>query len=140
MPKNSVGESFIVVLKSGSEKVARRGGEHQHLPSKIFCHRVPKNSVGESFTVALISATEKVWIRGGGEFQGSPSKTFRLTVPKISVGESFTVALLSCIEKVWIRGGGLSRFSVEIFFVSQCRKITWGIFLVALFSLPTMFG
>ena len=61
-----------------------------------------------------------------GEYQDFQSKIFCLTVPKIFVGESFTAALISGTEKVWIGGGwggeGVSRFSVENFFVSQCRK------------------
>ena len=115
------------------KKLREEGGEHQHLPSKIFCLRVPKNSVGESFTVALIWAAEKVWIRGGGEFQGSPSKTFRLTVPKISVGESFTVALLSCIEKVWIRGGDYQGFPSKFFLSHSAERLRGGSFLLHYF-------
>ncbi len=62
--KNSVGESFIVVLISGIEKVWSRGGEgweYQVFPLKIFCLTVPKISIGESFSVALIFGEE-----GGG--------------------------------------------------------------------------
>ncbi len=58
MPKISVGESFIVALNSGTEKIWTRGGEYQDFPSKIFCLTVPKISVGESFTVALIFGEE----------------------------------------------------------------------------------
>ena len=108
MPKNSVGESFIVALNSGTEKVWRRGGggeEHQHLPSKNFCLREPKNSVGESCTVALISGIEKVWIRRRGVSRFS-IENFCLTVPKNFVGESFTVALISSSVKVYGQQGG----------------------------------
>ena len=90
MPKISVGDSFIVALILGTEKVWswRRGGrEYQDFPSKIFCLTVLKISVGESFSVALISGSEKVYGQeGGGEYQDFPSKCFCLTVPKISVG------------------------------------------------------
>ncbi len=58
VPKISLGESFIVALVWGTEKVWRRGAEHQDFPSKKFCLTVPKTSVGESFTVALISGEE----------------------------------------------------------------------------------
>ena len=88
MPKNSVGETFIVALISDTGKVCRRRGEYQDFPSKVFCLTVPKISVVESFTVALVLGIEKVWIRGGGggEYQDFLSKSFCLTVPKISVG------------------------------------------------------
>ena len=127
MPKIFVGESFIVSLFSGIEKVWRRGG-YQDFTSKIFCVTVPKISVGESFTVALISGSEKVWI-GGGEYQDFPSKVFCLTVPKTSLGESFTVALISGIEKVWIRerGGGVSRFSLENFLPHSAENFRRGV-------------
>ncbi len=59
--KFSVGESFIVALISGIEKVWRRGGEYQGFPSKIFCLTASNFSVEESFTVALIFGK-----RGGG--------------------------------------------------------------------------
>ena len=100
-----------------------RGGEYQDFPWKSFCLTVPKRFVGQFLTVAIISGIEKVWIRGGGGHQVFPSKIFCLTVPKNFVGQSFTVSIISGIEKVWIRGGA-SRFSVENFFVSQCRKIS----------------
>ena len=99
---------------------------------EIFCLTVPKNLVGEPFCAAFqkISGSEKVYDKTGGEeFQDISSNIFCLTVPKIFVG-----GILLCfinfgyrsIEKVWIRGGGggVSRFSVEIFFVSQCRNIS----------------
>ena len=101
----------------------KKGEGHQDTPSKIFCLTVPKNFVGQSFTVAIISGIEKIWTRGGEQYQVFPWKSFCLTVPKRFVGQSFTVAIISGIEKVWIRGGA-SRFSVEDFFVSQCRKIS----------------
>ena len=68
MPKISVGESFTVVLISGSEKVWIGGG-YQDFPSTVLCLTVPKFPVGESFTVALISGSEKVYGQeGGGEY------------------------------------------------------------------------
>ena len=86
MPKSHVGESFIVALISGSEKVSGQQGEgeYQDFPLKIFCLTVPKIFVEESFTVAVMSGTGKVWIRRG-EYQDFVSKNF-VTVPKISVG------------------------------------------------------
>ncbi len=117
--KISVGESFIVALFSGIEKVWRRGGggEYQGFPSKIFCLTASNFSVVESFTVALIFGEE------GGGYQNFKSKIFCLTVPtKFSVVESFIVALISCIEKVWRRGGwGYQDFRSKVF-ASQCRR------------------
>ncbi len=56
--KISVGESFIVALISGIEKVWSRGGggrgEYQVFPLKNFCLTVPKISVGESFTCIIL--------------------------------------------------------------------------------------
>ena len=68
VPKISVGESSIVSLISGTEKVWKGGGvvEYQDVPSKFFCLTLPKTSVGESSIVSLISGTEKVRRRGGG--------------------------------------------------------------------------
>ena len=128
-PKLFVEESFAVAVMSGTGNVWIRRGEYQDFPSKIFCLTVPKNFVGECFTVTVMSGTEKVWIRGG-EYHDFPSKIFRLTVRKISVGESFTVALLSVTEKLSIERGGSFKVLRRTFFVSQCRKISWGNLLV----------
>ena len=54
-----------------------------------------------------------------------PLKNFRLTVPKNFVEDPFCVSENFCYRKMLgIREGGVSRFSVEIFFVSQCRKFS----------------
>ena len=47
VPKISVGESSIVALISGTEKVQRRGvAEYHGFPSKLFCLTVPKKFAG----------------------------------------------------------------------------------------------
>ena len=57
-----------------------------------------------------------------GEHQDFPSEFFYLTVPKISAGvESTSVSQVSYIEKTYLQRV-TSLFSVEIFFVPQCRK------------------
>ena len=129
MPKSHVGESFIVALISGSEKVSGQQGEgeYQDFPLKIFCLTVPKIFVEESFTVAVMSGTGSVWIRRR-KYQDFPSKISCLTVPKISAGESFTVASISVPVKVWIRRVGVSRYSVENFFSHSAENFRRGIF------------
>ena len=125
------GEFLSVSIISGIEKFEQEGGggEYQDFPSEIFCLKVSKSSVGEAFTVAIISGVEKIRIRVGGSIKIFRGKLFVSQSRKKFVGASFTVAIFLGVEKVWIRGeggGGASRFSVENFFVSQCRKFKYG--------------
>ena len=46
--------------------VMDKKGDHQKIPSIIFCLTVLKNSVGGSFSVSVSSGTEKIWIKRGG--------------------------------------------------------------------------
>ena len=55
-------------------------------------------------------------------YQYFPSKVFYLTVPKNFIGQPFRVSLKSGIEKLYASEGYVT-FSVEVFFVSQWRKI-----------------
>ena len=103
------------------KSLEKRGGGIKIFRRKFFCVTVPKNSVGEPFIVALISGIEKVWIRGGD--QDFPWKIFLS-----HSAEKFRRRTLYCCinfgyRKSLDKGGG-SRFSVENFFVSQCRKIS----------------
>ncbi len=124
MPKSSVGESFIVALISGTEKVWRRGGEYQGFPSKTFCLTVAtKISLSYSFIVALISDIEKSLDKsGGGGYQKFTSKLFCLTVPKISVGEYFMVDYFRDPKMFGEGGRGSVKKFRQKFFVSQCRR------------------
>ena len=100
--KNSVGESFIAALNSGTEKVWRRGGgggAPTFSVEKFLSQRAEKLRKGILYCCINFGYRKSVDKRGG-EFQDSPSKTFRLTVPKFYVGESFTNALISGSEKV----------------------------------------
>ena len=75
VPKDYVGESFIVALFSGIEKVWIRRGGVSSLSVENFCLTVPKIYVGESFTNAITSGRENFWI-GGGEYQDFPPNIF----------------------------------------------------------------
>ena len=123
--KISVGQSFTVATISGIEKVWIReggGGISRFSVENILSHDA------ENFRRAILQCCINFGCRKSldkkGGHQDFPWKNFCLTVPKRFVGQSFTVAKISGIEKVWIRGGGASRFSVENFFVPQCRKIS----------------
>ncbi len=118
MPKFSVGESFIVALNSGTEKIWTRGGEYQDFPSKFFCLTVPKISVVESFTVALIF----------GEEGGGVSKFYVENFLSHSADEIFRSRILYCCTNFGYResleergGGGYQDFRSKIF-ASQCRR------------------
>ena len=121
MSKISVGESFIVALISGTEKVWRRGRGCIKISSRIFLSHSAENLRRESFTVALISSTEKVWRRGRVGVSRFSVKNFLSHSAENLRWESFTVALFSGTEKVWIEGGSI-KIIRPIFFVSQCRK------------------
>ena len=58
-------------------------------------------------------------------YQDFPSKIFCLTVAKNFVGQPFSVSLISGIEKFYAPEGYVTFFRRN-FFVSQCRKISWG--------------
>ncbi len=116
--KNSVGESFIVALLSGIEKVWRRGG----WVSRISVNNFLSHSADEKFRRRILYCCinfgyrKSLEQRGGGVTRFSV-KNFCLTVPtKISVGESFIVALISGIEKsLEKRGGGYQDFPSKKF-------------------------
>ena len=122
MQKNSVGESFIVALNSGTEKVWRRGGGGAPTSSieNLSFHSA------EKFRRVIIYCCitflyQKTLDERGGEYQGFPSKIFRLTVPKDYVGESSLLHYfhyLKCLDK---RGREIQKLRRNIFF-SQCRK------------------
>ena len=120
-------ESFTVALLSSIEKVWIRGGGGgvSRFSVENFLSPSAENFRGESFTVALISGAGKVWVRRG-EYHDFPSKLFCLTIPKNFGGEPSGVS-----ENFWYRNflcfRGLChdfRFSVKIFFVSQCRNFS----------------
>ena len=122
--KISVGESFIVALILGIEKICIREGEYQDLLSKILRLTVPKNSVGESFTVPLTSGSEKVWIEWGG------GRVSSFTVENIMChsAENFRRGVFYCCISFEYRKSLEKRCSnIKIFrrklFVSRCRKI-----------------
>ena len=122
MPKISVGESSIVSLISGTEKVWKGGGvvEYQDVPSKFFCLTLPKISVGEISIVALISGTGKVWIRRGR------LSSFSVEIFLSQSAKKFCRGIFFCCtdfryRKVW-KGGGSIKMLHRKFFVSQCRK------------------
>ena len=60
-----------------------------------------------------------------GEYQDFPSNIFCLTVPKNFVGEPFNVPLISGNEKFHASEGYVTIFRRK-FFVSQCRKTSYG--------------
>ncbi len=135
--KISVGESFIVALLSGIEKVWRRGGVYQKFPSKILCLTVPtKISVGESFIVALLSGIEKVWRRGG--------EVSRFSVNNFlshSADENFRRRILYCCitfgyrKSLEERGGRYKDFPSTIFCLTVPTKNSVGeSFIVVLIS------
>ena len=84
---------------------------------------MPKVSIGESSGVTLISTIEKVLIRGVGEYQH-----FFVEFFSSHSAESFHRGILWCFINFGYRkcfdkcGKGVSKFAVQFFFVSQCRK------------------
>ena len=120
--KFSVGESSIVALISGTQKFWKGGGGGVSRCSvESFLSHIAENFrrgiLYCCFNFAHRKSLEKRW----AEYQDSTSNFFCLTVPKYFVVEPFSISIISGIEKVSIRGG-VSRFSVEFFFVSHCRK------------------
>ena len=63
-----------------------------------------------------------------GEVSRFASKIFCLTVSKSAVEEPFSLSSVSGIEKIWMRewGRGSIKFFRRKFFVSQCRKNSFG--------------
>ena len=60
---------------------------------------------------------------GGRVYHDFQAKFFCLTLPKNIIGEPFSVSLISGIEKFYASKGYVTTFC-QIFFVSQCRKIS----------------
>ena len=111
------------------KSLKKRGGEHQVFPSKIFCHTVPKISVGEFFTVAIISDIEKVWIREGGVSRFSVENFLSHSAEKFRRGILYCCNNFGYRESLDRRRGSIKVFRRK-FFVSQCRKIPQGNFLL----------
>ena len=62
-----------------------------------------------------------------GKYHNFPSKFFCLTVPKFFVGEHSIVSLISGIENFSASEVYVKNFDfLSIFFVSQCRKFSYG--------------
>ena len=127
MSKISVGESFIVALISGTEKVWRRGRGCIKIFSRIFLSHGAENLRRESFTVALISSTGKVWRRGRVGVSRFSVKNFLSHSAENLRWESFTVALFPGTEKVWIEGGGSIKIIRPIFLSHSVEKFRRGI-------------
>ena len=127
MSKISVGESFIVALISGTEKVWRRGRGCIKVFSRIFLSHSAENLRRESFTVALISSTEKVWRRGRVGVSRFSVKNFLSHSAENLRWQSFTVALFSGTEKVWIEGGGEYQDNPSIFLSHNVENFGRGI-------------
>ena len=91
------------------------------IPSGTFSLTVPRIFVGERFCVS-----EKIWKGKNYEKEGSIANfvdNFLCHMPKDFVGEQFCVLENVWYEKKLSNGWGVSRLSVGVFFVSQCRKI-----------------
>ena len=67
VPKNAVGDSFSLSLKSSLEKhwMTGWGGECQHFPSKVSCLEMPKNFERQIFSVSIILGVERVYASAG---------------------------------------------------------------------------
>ena len=72
---------------------------------------------------------EKFVHKRGRKYQLSPLNVFCPTVPKQFVEEPFSVSLISVIEKPYAKEWNITIF-YEIFFFSQCRKLSWKYFSV----------
>ena len=108
------------------KSLEKKGGEHQHFPSKNFCLGLPKNSVGESFTVALNSCSEKAY---GQEEEGSIKIFLRKFLSHSA--EIFRRAIFYCCanfgyRKSFDNKGGVSRLSVEIFLSHSAETLGRG--------------
>ena len=130
VPKTFVEESFCVSENFWYRKMLgiREGGWNHDFPSKLVCLTVPKKFVGEAFCVPEIFCYGKnLWIRdGGGGYHDFPSKNFCFTVPKNFVGETFNVSQNFEYRKILCIRRGFHYFLLKPFFVSQCRKTSWG--------------
>ena len=123
MSKISVGESFIVALISGTEKVWIEGGGNIKIIRPIFLsHSVEKFRRGILYCCINFRWRKNLWTRGGKRVSRFSIKDFLSHSAENLRREFFTVALLSGTEKVWIEGGGSIKIIRPIFFVSQCRK------------------
>ena len=70
---------------------------------------------------------KRLWIRRGDEYQDFPSKFFFVSLcRKLSQGNPSVLCLrkFPVAKKIKDKRGGVSRFSVESFFVSECRNIS----------------
>ncbi len=117
--KISVGESSIVALVWGAEKILEKrggGGGVSRFPVEFFLsHRAENFRKGILYCCNNFGYRKSLEKRGE-EYQDFPSKIFCLTVPKVSLGESSVVAFFLGTEKIWRRGGrGVSRFSIKFF-------------------------
>ncbi len=140
--KISVGESFIVALISGIEKVWRREGEVSRFSVNNFLSHSAENFRRRILYCCIsFGYRRSLGKRGGGEgdYQDFLSKIFCLTVPKISVGDSFTVALISGSEKDWIGGWEYQDFPLKVFCLTVPKISVGESFTVALISVSEKF-
>ena len=121
-------EPFCAVFqkKSGSENFSdKKGVGASGFSVQFFFITVPKNFIDEPFSVSLISGIEKLYA-SEGHVTIFPRKFFVSQCRK-SPKRNRSVLCFSkfpVAKNFWIRRGGASRFSVENFFVSQCRNIS----------------
>ena len=124
VPKNSVGESCIVALISGTKKVWKGGGGGVSRCSvEVFLSHTAENFRRGNLYCCINFGPGK-FVKEGGKYQDYPSKSFCLTVPKIFVGESSIVAIISGTEKFW-KAGGCLYFLSKVFCVTL-PKISLG--------------
>ncbi len=126
MPKISVGESSIVALVWGTEKILEKrggGGGVSRFPVENFLSHSAENFRRGILYCCINFGYRKSLEKRGGEYQDFLSKIFCLTVPKVSLGESSVVAFFLGTEKVWRREGRSIKIFRRKFFVSHCRKM-----------------
>ena len=101
------------------------GGITFFLPSKFFCFTLPKKFEGEPSNVSDNFRYRKV-LNIKRRYHNFALNFFCLTEPKKFVGDPFYVSKTFWHQKFsCIGGGGALRFFRK-FFVSECRKDSWG--------------
>ena len=128
VPKNFIGEPFCAVFRKflvAKKFMDKRGGEgYQELPSIIFCLTVPKICVGEPLFVSQNFWYRKISWRRGGEPRFPVESFLSHSAEKFIKGTRLCFTTFPLSKNVRDKRGCHSRFSVENFFVSQCRKIS----------------
>ena len=122
--KISLGKTSVYRKISGIEKFYASERGVSRCSVKHFCHTVPKKSLGNHSVFHKISDRNKIFMdkRGGG------ITIFRRKL-LVSQCRKIWWASLQCfrkfgVSKNFMHNKGVSQFSVENFFVSQCRKFS----------------